>query len=223
MVIAGAQFLQKAGEPATLIDRAYDQIKQAILDGELRPNQRLVEHELAAHFDISRTPIRSGLQMLEVDGLISRHRSSWVVREFRREDVISVYQVRMALEGFAARLVAQNASDESIAEIAAILDESEQPLESRSPAEQVVLNDSFHGAIVRAAQNPHLETMLRRNAQFYFEARLADLYTADDYAAGHAGHRAILQALRARDATLAEFLVRGHVETALEVYLNRVP
>ena len=87
-------------------DALYAQLQRAIVQGQLRPNQRLIEAELAETLDVSRTPVREALQRLAFDGLVSRHRRGWVVREHGVDEIKDIYACRAALEGYAARLAA---------------------------------------------------------------------------------------------------------------------
>src|SRR2546430_2516572 len=96
---------------ASRSDGVYVQLRRAIVQGQLRPKQRLVEAELAETLEVSRTPIREALQRLALDGLVSRHRRGWVVREHEADEIKDIYACRAALEGYAARLAAVAASD----------------------------------------------------------------------------------------------------------------
>ncbi|WP_418060741.1 GntR family transcriptional regulator [Pimelobacter simplex] len=205
--------------PAVLAQKAYEAVRTGILSGDLRPNQRLVEAEVCDLIGIGRTPVRGALQMLENHGYLIKQRSSWTVREFGPQDIKNVYETRMALEGFAARLTVERATDEEIARIAAIL-ESHADLETLPPDEQVSLNSSFHDAIADASGNEHLARLIRRDRHFAFDYSAAKRYTADDYRHGHAGHHEIVAALQARDADAAERLVVEHYRLALEAQLR---
>ena len=102
----------------TLSDYVADQLRQAILVGQLKPNQRLVEEELAASMQTSRGPIRDALRMLENDGLVVRqsHRGAFVA-ELSTKDVMEIYTLREALESLAIKFTIQNATSDQIAEL----------------------------------------------------------------------------------------------------------
>ena len=88
----------------------YDQLRAQIARGELRPNERLVEADLAQRLSVSRTPIRESIQRLAVDGLVVNRRRAWFVREHSPAEITALYEVREALEGYAARLAAERAT-----------------------------------------------------------------------------------------------------------------
>ncbi|WP_406636722.1 GntR family transcriptional regulator [Amycolatopsis sp. WGS_07] len=204
-----------------LAGRAYQALRDAIVRGEFRPNQRLVESEVCELIGIGRTPVRGALQMLEDQGMLIKQRQSWTVREFGAADIRDVYETRMALEGYAARLAAVRASDAELAAIAAILDEHEH-LELLPPEEQVTLNLTFHEAVSRASGNDHLVRLISRNRQFSFDFNAAKKWSVEDYRAGHQGHRDIADALRRRDADGVEDLVREHYRVAMEAFVSQL-
>ncbi|MBO0826374.1 MAG: GntR family transcriptional regulator, partial [Streptosporangiales bacterium] len=82
-------------------------LKQAILKGELEPGQPLVETALAAWCEVSRTPIREALTRLEQDGLVDRTDRGLVVRQRSPEEILDIYETRLALEATAGRMAAE--------------------------------------------------------------------------------------------------------------------
>src|ERR1051326_9590051 len=90
-------------------DGLYERLRHSIVSGELRPSQRVLELELAAQLEVSRTPVREALQRLAGDGLVLSHRRGWIVREHTALEIKEIYECRMALEGYAARLAARRA------------------------------------------------------------------------------------------------------------------
>lgn len=198
-------------------DHLYEEIRRAIVQGELRPNQRLVEAELAEMLFVSRTPIREALQRLAIDGLVSHRRRGWVVREHDASEIQQIYACRAALEGYAARLVALHASEEQLDEIEAILF---RVADTSNRDEMVAVNEDFHEAIIDAAANPLLAELARRSRLYYFNKRVAHLYTEAQAAQSRQQHIRLLQALRDRDPDAAEAVTREHIETALQAILG---
>lgn len=94
-----------------LVDEAARALREAILDGRLRPGQRLLQDRLAEMLGVSRTPIREALQRLEREGLVrSVGRQGMVVAQLAAQDIEEIYDVREVLEGLAARLAASRIS-----------------------------------------------------------------------------------------------------------------
>jgi DNA-binding GntR family transcriptional regulator len=196
-------------------DAAYERLRSAIVRGELRPNERLIETDLAEQFAISRTPIREVFQRLGSEGLIVRVRRGWRVREHTPDEIGEIYETRAALEGYAAALAATRGTDAELERIRAIhADEgSPEPLTARDHLVEV--NDTFHQAILDAAHNERLTQLARESREYYFNHRIASLYSDAEAQESVDQHEAIVRALLARDADAAEREVRAHVVQAL--------
>lgn len=207
-----------SGTPrASRSDEAHDHLRQAILRGEIRPNERLIEVELAERFDISRTPVREVLQRLGAEGLIVRVRRGWRVREHSADEIGEIYEARAALEGYAAALAAARGTQEELARIRAIHEDADsaEPLTAREHLVEV--NDAFHEAILDAAHNRRLTELARQSREYYFNHRIASLYSDAEAEASIEQHDAIVRELLERDAPAAEAAVRAHVLHALEL------
>jgi len=206
---------------SNLTDSVYDQLRSAIVRGQLRPNERLVEAELAERLQVSRTPIREGLQRLAADGLVVSRRRGWIVYEHTIDQIRDIYETRAALEGFAARLAALRATPQQLDAIAAILRDSEGIL--HSPREHLVgVNNRFHDAIDLASGNHQLIAFIKRYRLYYFTYRVAAMYTDDEAAASRDQHERLAAVLLTRDADRAEAITREHIATALQVIQDKL-
>jgi DNA-binding GntR family transcriptional regulator len=210
------------GARQTLTDEAHDRVRTAIVRGTIRPNEHLVETDLAERFHISRTPVREVLQRLSIEGLIVRGRRGWIVREHTPDEIRQLYEVRTALEGFAARLASERGDDAALERIVAIHRGSERS-NSRTAREYLVdVNDDFHQAVLDASGNDRLEEFARQSHEFFFNYRIAQLYTDEEAAKSLEEHDAIVLAITARDASGAERLMRDHIGRALDVTLRKL-
>jgi DNA-binding GntR family transcriptional regulator len=207
----------------SLASRAYDRLREAILRGDLRPNERLVETELAGWLKVSRTPLREALQRLASEGLIESRRRGWAVREYAASQVSQIHEVRAALEGMAALLACQRASDEEIQEIVDFHHhQNRQKLEMPAGDHLVEYNDAFHQAIDSASGNERLNHFIRRNREFFFSYRIASLYTDEEARASLNGHDEVVDALAARDGERAERAMRQHILEARDVIISKL-
>lgn len=207
---------------ASLSRGVYEHLRQAIVEGRVRPNERLVEVDVAAELAISRTPVREALQLLAADGLVTSRRRGWVVREHTAEEITEIYEVRMALEGFAFALAARDADAAELDAITAAQNPEGVDLVT-APREQLVrANQSFHSAVIAACHNTRLIEYIRRNSEFYFNHRIAVLYSEAEARSSIEGHARIVDALRARDAARAERLIREHISDGLQIILARL-
>jgi DNA-binding GntR family transcriptional regulator len=199
----------------------YDQVRADIVHGVLRPNQRLVEVELADRLGVSRTPVRETLQRLLLDGLVRRDRGGWVVHEHSADEIRSIYEVRAALEGYAAFLAAGRATEVELSALAALYPPGDAVLEL-GPDTQVELNERFHDGIIAAAANSRLAQLSKASRQYYFNHRIARSYDPEETRRSIEGHRRILAALVRGDGPAAEARAREHVDYALAIVLTKV-
>jgi DNA-binding GntR family transcriptional regulator len=202
-------------------DGIYDRVRADIVHGALRPNQRLVEIELAERLGVSRTPVRETLQRLTLEGLVRRDRGGWVVHEHSRDEIRSIYEVRAALDGYAAFLAADRATASELDALEALYPEGDAAV-ALSPDTQVELNERFHDGVIAAAGNRRLVQLSRASRQYYFNYRIARRYDAEETRESIEGHRRILAALAQRDGRAAESRAREHVDYALEIVLTKI-
>jgi DNA-binding GntR family transcriptional regulator len=208
---------------APLSDRVYDWLRDAVIRGAIRPNQRLVEVDLAAELQVSRTPVRDALRRLEAEGLVATRRREWIVRDHSREDISEIYELRMGLEALTSRLASRKGSDVELDSIVRIAESHPLHQAESVPADAwVTSNNDFHHAIAHAAHNTRLFEALRVNKEHYFNYRVARLYSAGELQESFAEHAGIAAALQARDADLAAAIMERHVTKALETLLAKL-
>ncbi len=212
------------GKPvaATRSDDVYERLREDIVTGRARPNERLIEVELADRLQVSRTPIREGLQRLAAEGLVVSRRRGWVVLEHTGAEIREIYEARAALEGYCARLAAERATDAQLKDIASFHRGEAKRILKSSRQHLVEVNDHFHDAIIAASHNRRLADMIRRNRTYYFNFRIAQLYSDDEADTSIAGHQAIVRALLQRDSNRAEREMRAHIDLALAVILAKL-
>lgn len=204
----------------------YEELRTAIAEGHIRPRERLIETELAERLNVSRTPIRESLQRLAADGLVTSHRRGWIVREHSPQEVTDLYEVRAALEGYAARLTAERATDEQLREIEQRQQRCRQAVEHRSRADLVDTNADFHDAVVDASGNARLAEQIRGNTSVFFSRRVAGFLTDDEVEHSVVGHQPLVDALLSRDGARAEEVARALVLESMRktlAHLSRRP
>ncbi|WP_144186395.1 GntR family transcriptional regulator [Elioraea rosea] len=205
-------------EHKTHVDRVFEQIERAIVIGEFGPGSRLGEETLAERFGVSRGPLREALRQLEGRGLVVRLPHAGVrVVALGREDLIELYEIRANLEGLACRLAAQRISNAEADALEGLLRRhgAEEGVRSGTAYFQEHGTFDFHFAIARLSKSRRLERLLCED--LYSLTRLFRYRTS--HKPGRPGkayddHLRICEALRQRDAEVAELLMRRHVEAA---------
>jgi DNA-binding GntR family transcriptional regulator len=197
-----------------LFDQAYEAVVARILDGRLPLGSRLVESVLAAELGTSRTPVREAIRRLERDGLAVRTPTGGVaVIQPRPEDVLHVYEARIAIEGMAALLAAarstpaeRQALQRSVEDLAAAYAKSDE-------AAVVAANTAFHDALLAACGNAYLQALAAQLRQHVLLTRELDRAQHGDAASVLGHHRAILAAIEAGDGALARRLTEEHIRS----------
>lgn len=210
----GGMLRSPTASPAArdLGQEAYARMRDQIRDGSLAPGIRLTETDLAARLGVSRTPIRQAIARLEAEGLVTHEpRRGLTVTRPDHQQVVELYVMREVLEGAAARLAAQHASETEIAAMTELVAKEPQYFtDARALAET---NQRLHGLLYLAAHNRYLLRSLEQLAATM--ALLPSLLTQGGRAEqAHDEHRTILKALRRRDGDAAEAAARAHAVAA---------
>ncbi len=212
---------QVNGEGLPRGEAAYRYIRSAIQGGQFKPGERLREIELAKQVGLSRTPIREALSRLETEGLVAHDPTRGVVvAELDYSMVTELYYMREVLEGTAARLAAQHASDVEIS----ILDDLCQQYEAAlsDHAALTMSNRRFHETLYRCSHNRYLLNMVTVLHDALSLLGGTTLDNPERAAETLREHRAVVTAIRARDADAAEQALRAHIRAAQKVRMQKL-
>jgi DNA-binding GntR family transcriptional regulator len=195
-----------------------NRIRKAILGAELSPGQRLVESDLAARFEASRSHVRSALLTLANEGLVdqSRYRGA-MVRQVSVREATEITEVRMALEGLCSAKAAQLATDEDREELVRLGEQMRVAVDDGQLVAYSDLNRRLHACIRRLSGHRTAVAMLERlrgQTGVTHQYRLATLPGRP--AASLPEHLAIIEAIAARDPDAAETAMRRHLASVME-------
>jgi len=210
------------GDSGTLADRVFKDLQQRIITGELRPNQRLVESDIANLLGTSRTPVREALTRLRSTGYVSEFgKGGLIVKEATSEHVQNLYEIREALETEAIKLACDRATEEEINTAEEYYHLCVETIHNRDYDEYFKIHRDFHEAIYIGCHNDQLWQLVRTYRYLYFDRRFTRAHSYRDWQIfGIQQHSRILEALRARNARSAEKAVRRHLRTSLKVALQ---
>jgi DNA-binding GntR family transcriptional regulator len=204
---------------APLRQQVLDGLRQAIIDGKLAPGARLTERELTEMMRVSRTVIREALRQLETEGLVAivPHKGP-VVRELSPSEAKDLYSIRAVLEGLAARLFVQNAGEPDVKRLAQALDVVEGAYERGDAHEVLDTKNRFYDVLFEGAGSETLSSMLNALHARIWRWRALGLShpqrSAQRSRESVKGLRAVLAAIRRRDAEGAEKLTREEAQRA---------
>lgn len=205
-------------ESATLADRVFEQLRRAIVEGEIAPGSKISEPEMAARFGISRGPLREAMRRLESTNLVERRPNLGArVVTLTSEQLIEIYVVREALEGMAARLAAEHMADEAIEELKDLLEQNRRGVarEVWQAYFQQEGDMDFHYRIVQGSGNQRLIGILCDDLYHLARMYRCQFGMGSDRARDALKeHALIVDAIAERDGELAELLMRRHIRAS---------
>ena len=188
-----------------LRDVVFHTLREAILKGELKPGERLMELQLASRLGVSRTPIREAIRMLELEGLaVTMPRKGAEVAKMTEKDMEDVLKIRKALDELAVGLACDNMTEEELKQLYVALKNFEESIRSGDVKQIAQADVEFHDSIYQAADNPKLVTMLNN---------LRDPRLIEE-------HQGIYDGLKRKDKEAVVEIVSHHVENQEIVVKN---
>jgi len=197
------------------------ELRNLICKGEYKPGQRLTEGQLAKRFGVSRTPIREVLNQLEKEGFIRIIPNVGAeVAKLSLKDIADIHNIMGVLEGLASRLATEELSDEDISKLEEYQFLMIKAAEAMNFELVFELNIEFHALITENSKNDYLINTRNtfRNLFRGFASTLA--FVPKQWQVTIDAHRKIIDAFKAKNAPLAEFLTREHIETAKNLHLE---
>lgn len=198
----------------SLADQVFEHIETDILSGKYQKGENLTESKLSLELGVSRTPIREALRRLEQEHLIEEAPKGMVVVGIGEKDLADIFEIRAALEGKAAALAAKNYTDEQMNIIREALEFQEFYLGKQDPDRIKSMDSRFHETIYKMSGSTIFYDVLMPLHKKILKYRKASVTDSSRAAASVAEHRAIYEALLARDAKLAEKLISEHLSNA---------
>jgi len=193
-------------------DVIYHRIRATILNGELKPGERLTEEALARELGISRTPVREALRKLEVDKLVSHHpHRGVIVSEVFVDELEDLYEIREYVETIIAKHAARNATPDDIGHLSMLLDKLEAATSSEEASDY---SEQYNLTIAKLSGCPtiiNLEKLLR---DALARITVSTYLMPERRSTAQTEHREIVAAIAAGDAKLAQKLTKSHIRNA---------
>ncbi len=204
----------------SIADQVFEELEKEILVGNFSRDELLTEIKLSEKMGVSRTPIREALRRLDQEHLIEITPKGAKVIGISQDDIRDIYEIRLRIEGLAARWAAEKATDEAINAMREVL-ELQEFYTSKAAPEQLKNTDSrFHEILYAASgSNALLDTLapLHRRIVKYRRASLSGQQRAEQ---SYDEHKALFQAILNHDGDEAERLLRLHIENARDNILG---
>lgn len=205
--------------PTSLGNSVYNELRRRLVQGELKPGQRLREIELSAMLGVSRTPVREAIKRLESEGFAAYvSRRGAVVSELTPEQAAELYAVREILEGSAANFAARFATGSEIEILEELL--SNQRKAGDDPEVLSRINRQFHQMIYRMAHNRYLLGLLSTAQDYMLLLRETTYFDPGRPETALSEHSEIVSAIKARDSERAEAAARKHIREAQRIRMK---
>lgn len=199
----------------SLSDRVFDALESEILKGELERGETLSENRISARLGVSRTPVREALQRLEQEGLVKTEPGKGaVVLGISTGDLLDIYEIRIRIEGLAARYAARSITDEQIAEMRGVVELQEFFAAKGDFRSLRDLDSKFHSMIYDFCTSRILTDTLNSLHHKIERFRRMSMELGGRGSLSTEEHREICEALASRDEDRAEALLIEHVKNA---------
>ena len=215
MNIATAMPIEGLNRPALAVELT-DRLRSMIMEGELKPGEKVPERMLTERFGVSRTPVREAVKVLAAEGLVVllQNRGA-IVSKLTVAELEEVFPVLAALEAVAGELACRSATDAEIAAIRRLNDQMHEVFAKKERPAYFDLNQKIHAAILAAARNATLANQHQLVARRASRARYQANLTEERWRQALDEHDAIIEALEARDNATLGRLMKEHMEHKL--------
>ncbi|MGY4690928.1 GntR family transcriptional regulator [Salibacterium sp. K-3] len=201
--------------------QTYHIMKNSILEGEYKPDERLVEAKIAENIGVSRGTVREAIRMLVQDGLLIYNEGQVRVYNPAVEDIVEIFQCRESLEELAVRLAVKNISTEELNGLDENIQKVKEKVNHNSNAELGELDQEFHNTVIASSKNKQLiELMDTIKTKIMY---MRNTMTGNDYLPPFINdHERIYNALWNRNEEEAVDEMRAHINRGLDGVLSHI-
>ena len=205
-------FSKESPDKYSLRGMVFTRLREDILAGKYEAGEELKEIAIGDELGVSRTPVREALRQLELEGLVKiiPNKGAYV-SGISNKDIHDIYMIRSYLEGLCARWACENITQEQIDEIEEVIYLADFHVKKKHFDQIVELDSKFHELLYASSGSKILGHLLRDYHQYVHSLRKITLSDPERAANSNVEHQAMLEAIRKRDADLAEKLAHEHI------------
>ncbi len=219
----GLESLKTVSWRKSLGQHVFENLRRAIIRGDVPPGNRLVESRLAETLGISRTPVREAIHKLEREGLIQKlPRGGFSVSNLTHEEIEETFGIRSVLESYAARLAAIKHQRQELEPLEEKIEEFQYHLNRGEMEALLQINTEFHGLLYAMSRSPRLIKMINDLRDQIYRFRRIILKIEMMAKRSNDDHRQMLRAMEKRDADRVETLVRQHILRGQKIVLKEL-
>ena len=219
----GDNFDMTMDEFLPLRDVVFNTLRKAILTGELKPGERLMEIHLANRLGVSRTPIREAIRKLELEGLvIMMPRRGAVVAQITEKSLKDVLEVRRALDALCVELACDRISDEEEELLKEACEDFERATETKDATVIAKADVAFHDIIVRATGNQRLIQLINNLSEQMYRYRFEYIKDEKRHDSLVEEHRIIYESIVKRDKEKAAETAKLHIDNQEKSIIRQI-
>jgi DNA-binding GntR family transcriptional regulator len=206
-----------ANSTTTFQQQAYDLVKARIMNLDLKPGQYVTDSQIADELNISRTPVRQALGLLEHEGLlISQVRRGWKVYSLSLEDIHEIFDIKVVLEGMIARRAAGCDDAEKRAALREAMERMKQAAAAHDDEAWREADVELHDTLFSMCSNERAARIIRNLNEKWWRVRIGFLAVQGRIERSNPEHEAIVESILAGDGEEAERLMRIHLNNVRE-------
>ena len=216
-------FQMKMDEFLPLRDVVFNTLRQAILTGELKPGERLMEIHLADRLGVSRTPVREAIHKLELEGLVTMiPRRGATVAQITEKSMSDVLEVRRAMDALCAELACERISEEELEQLGEACLEFEKATKTKNVKQIAQADVKLHDIILQATGNQRLVQLVNNLSEQMYRYRFEYIKDFSQHENLVEEHRMIYEGLRARDKEKASEAAKTHIDNQKKTIIRQI-
>lgn len=219
----GSDFQIQMNEFLPLRDVVFNTLRQAILTGDLKPGERLMEIHLANKLGVSRTPIREAIRKLELEGLVTMiPRRGAEVAQITEKSMSDVLEVRRAVDALCVELACERISDEALEALKEACGGFEEAVKSGDVKKIAQADVAFHDIIVRATGNQRLVQLVNTLSEQMYRYRFEYIKDVSQHGSLVEEHRIIYESLLKKDKQTASEAAKLHIDNQEKTIIKQI-
>ncbi|MBQ7919592.1 MAG: GntR family transcriptional regulator [Lachnospiraceae bacterium] len=219
----GSDFQIQMNEFLPLRDVVFNTLRQAILTGELKPGERLMEIHLANKLGVSRTPIREAIRKLELEGLVTMiPRRGAEVAQITEKSMSDVLEVRRAVDALCVELACERISEEELEALKTACDNFEDAVNSGDVKKIAQADVALHDIIVRATGNQRLVQLVNTLSEQMYRYRFEYIKDVSQHRSLVEEHRVIYESILKKDKATASDAAKLHIDNQEKTIIKQI-
>ncbi len=191
----------------------FDYLRNAILSGDLKPGERLMEISLAEQLGVSRTPVREAIRKLELENFVEMiPRKGAYVAQLKAKDILDILEIRALFDGYAAAAAAEKMTEEEVKSLSATLDKFNKAVAKGDKQAMIDTDNRFHDQLIQATKNRKLIEIVNSLQDQFQRFRIIYFNEFDSYGDMQSSHQELYDAIARHDIRCARERAEQHIK-----------